>query len=243
MKKVKKYFLLLIICTLMSVGSVYAADSCDYKTKANLNKLAAQVTASYEINKSGNNEYFEITIENVVSELYLIVEPSSRTLKTGTELATFEIYNSMTKNGSYTFKVTNTTDIISYNIRIRSTIEGCTHDVFAITLIKPRKNKFYSMTDCKYEEVMDYTYCQEWVENEFALTDSEILKKIQNQRSVKKKTITTKCLECEVNVRNDAKRNKYKLIKTYIIIGLVIGIIVDIITIVVLVIRVRRSEI
>lgn len=243
MKKVIKYFLLLIICTLISISNIYAADSCDYKTKANLNKLAAQVTSSYEIKKEGNNEYFEITIENIVSDLYLIVEPSSKTLKQGTELATFEIYNSMTKNGSYTFKVTNTTDVISYNIRIRSTIEGCTHDVFAITQIKPRKNKFYSMPDCKYEEVMDYLYCQEWVETEFALTDSEVLKKIQNQRGAKKKTITTRCIECEVSIRNDAKRDKYKLIKTYIIIGLVIGIIVDIITIVVLILRVRRSEI
>ncbi|MDE6292150.1 MAG: hypothetical protein K2L98_00555, partial [Bacilli bacterium] len=128
-------------------------------------------------------------------------------------------------------------------IRVRSTIEGCTHDIFAITQLKPRKNKFYSMAECKYEEVMDYLYCQEWVETEFAIADSEVLKKIENQRSAKKKTISTRCLECEVSVRNDAKRNKYKLIKTYIIIGLVIGIIVDIATIVVLVIRVRRSEI
>jgi len=99
------------------------------------------------------------------------------------------------------------------------------------------------MPDCKYEEVMDYLYCQEWVETEFALADAEVLKKIQNQRGAKKKTITTRCLECEAEVRNDAKRNKYKMIKLYIIVGLVIGIVLDIITIVILVIRVRRSEI
>ncbi len=243
MKKVIKYFLLLIICTLTFIGNTKAADSCDYKTKANLNKLASQVMSSYEIKKEGNREYFEITINNIVSDLYLIVEPSSTTLKQGVELAPFEIYNSMTKNGTYTFKVTNTTDVINYNIRIRSTVEGCTHDVFAIIQLKPRKNKFYSMPDCKYEEVMDYLYCQEWVETEFALADTEVLKKIQNQRGAKKKTITTRCLECEAEVRNDAKRNKYKMIKLYIIVGLVIGIVLDIITIVILVIRVRRSEI
>ncbi len=244
MKRVIKYLFLLIICVSVNIGSIYAAETCSYKTKANLNKLASQVSSSYEIKKDANNrEYFEITLNNIVNDLYLIVEPTSKTLKSGVELASFEVYNSMTKNGSYTFKVTNTTDVITYNIRIRSTIEGCTHDVFAITQVKPRKNKFYSMTECKYEEVMDYLYCQEWVETEFALTDSEILKKIQNQKGAKKKTITTKCLQCEADIRNEAKRNKYKLIKTYIIIGLVIGIIVDIITIIVLVIRVRRSEI
>lgn len=243
MKKIKKYLFLLIICTILNISNGFAADTCDYKTKANLNKLASQVTVSYEIKKENNQEYFEISLNNIVSDLYLIVEPSSKTLKNGTELATFEIYNSMTNNGTYTFKVTNTTDVITYNIRIRSTIEGCTHDVFVITQIKPRKNKFYDRTECKYEEVMDYVYCQEWVDTEFALTDTEIIKKIQNQRDAKKKTMTTKCLQCEADVRNSAKRNKYKILKIYIITGLVFGIVVDILVIVVLIIRVRRSEI
>lgn len=244
MKKVIKYFVLLLICILFNISNTFADETCTYKQKANLNKLAAQVNVSYEIKKDRNNkEYFVITINNIVSDLYLIVEPSSQTLKTGTELAPFEVYNSMTKNNSYSFNVANTTDVINYKIRIRSTITGCTHDVFTITQVKPRKNKFFSRSECKYEEVMDYIYCQEWVDTEFTLPDSEIIKKINNQRTAEKKTISTKCLECEVEVRNDAKRNKYKMIKTYIIIGLVIGIIVDIITIVVLIIRVRRSEI
>lgn len=244
MKRVIKCIFLLILCVMVNIKSINADDTCTYKDKANLNKLAAQVNSSYEIKKDeNNNEYFEITLTNIVSELYVIVEPSSSTLKSDTELASFEVYNSMTDNGVYTFKVTNTTDVITYNIRIRSTIEGCTYDVFTITEVKPRKNKFYSMTECKYEEVIDYLYCQEWVESEFTLTDSEVLTKIQNQRSAQKKTISTKCLQCEADIRNEAKRNQYKLIKTYIIIGLVIGIILDIITIIILVVRVRRSEI
>lgn len=244
MKRVMKYLFLSIICTILNVNNTFAEEACSYKTKAELNKLAVQVTSSYEIKKDANNkEYFEITLGNIVENLYLIIEPSSKTLKEGSELATIEIYNSLTKDGTYTFKVENLTDVITYKIRIRSTIEGCTHDVFTTSLVKPRKNKFYSMQECKYEEVIDYLYCQEWVETEFTLTDSEVLKRIQNQRGANKKTITTKCLQCEADVRNDAKRNKYKLIKLYIIIGLVIGIIADIITIVVLIIRVRRSEI
>lgn len=247
MRKYVKYIFCVLMSLTLVVSNVCAEETtkedttCNYASKAYLNKLAGSVTASYEFvyDKDGKVS-FDISLYNITEEIYISVTPTiGKTVKG----ESFEIFNSMTEGNKYTFHVDNIEDVITYDFIVRSTKFGCIHDIRKFSLKKPRKNKFHDMNICKYEEVLDFYYCQEWLEIDFALPDSEIEKKIIREKEKNKKTVTTKCVSCENKEKNEIKRNRIILIKMYIIAGLIVGIIIDLVVIVVLIRNIRRSTI
>lgn len=218
-------------------GTTEATNTCDYKTQANLNKLAASVTASYEIEKKedGSN-VFKISVYNVVDNLFVSVTNED-------EEFSLTITPAHLTNGVYTFDVANDTDVIKYNFVVRSLIQGCTGDIKKFSLIKPKKNKYHDYNECKFSDTEKYSYCEEWITKDFTLSEEQILAKINEQRNNIKKITTTKCIDCESSVRSTAKLTRIKLIKKIIVVILSILIALDIIYIYVKVCKIKDSEI
>lgn len=218
--------------------NVYAEDaSCTYKERANLNKLAGSVETSYDIVKKDDGSYtFKISVYNITSELsvnvtndidddyFLIIVPE------------------MTNNGTYTFEVNDSTNIITYNFVVRATTSPCTSDLKKMSLIKPKRNKYHDYNECKLADTEGYTYCAEWITKDITLSEAEVLKKIEEQRSYVKKIKTTQCESCINNVRLSARLGLIYMYRKFIVIGTSIGIALDIIYIYLKVSNIRRSE-
>lgn len=231
-------FLLLVTFSFNPLES-YAEDAktCDYKTQAELNKLAASVTASYEIEKKedGTN-VFKISVYNIVENLFVSVVDENETFS-------LTITPAHLTNGVYTFEIANDTDVIKYNFVVRSLIQGCTGDIRKFSLIKPKKNKYHDYNECKFTDTEKYSYCEEWITKDFSLSESQILEKINEQRNGIKKITTTKCIDCENDVRNSANLSRIKMIKKIIVIVLSILIALDIIYIYVKTCKIKDAEI
>lgn len=235
-------FLFLLIVSTHNTG-VYAeeatttANTCDYKTQANLNKLAASVTASYDIEKKedGSN-VFKISVYNIVDGLFVSVTNEDKEFS-------LTITPAHLTNGVYTFDVANDTDVIKYNFVVRSLIQGCTGDIKKFSLIKPKKNKYHDYNECKFSDTEKYSYCEEWITKDFTLSEEQILTKINEQRNNVKTITTTKCVDCESSVRSSAKLTRLKIIKKMVVIVLSILIALDIIYIYVKTCRIKDSEI
>lgn len=212
-------------------------ETCDYKTRAELNKLAANVTASYEIEKSENgSNVFKITVYNVVENLFVSVTDEEETFS-------LTITPAHLTNGVYTFEVANDTDVIKYNFAVRSLIQGCTGDLKKFSLIKPKKNKYHDYNECKFTDTEKYSYCEEWITKDFSLSESQILAKINEQRSGKKKITTTACVGCENDIRLAAKTTRLKMIKKLIVIVLSVLMALDIIYIYIKICKIKDAEI
>lgn len=237
------FVVLILVLSMFTCNNVFAVDyndtTCNYNSKAHLNKLAYNVTASYEFKKAEDGTIsFDISLYNIVDDIYVMYSE-----KGSSDTSSVTVLPSMTNNGVYTFNVPNTTDIITYEITVRTLKFGCIDDIRKFTLIKPKRNSYYDLDICKYDEVVDYLYCREWVTQEFNLSDKEIKNSIERKRDSAQSNTTTKCISCEVETRNQAKKARVNLIREYIVIGLSIGIAIDIILIYFMISNIRRSEI
>ncbi len=217
---------------------VYAdSAACDYKTKARLIKSAANITAKTEVAKVNGEDVINITVYNLTDEFYIVVKPEGSYYGMKDS---FMIYPSMTKDQSYTFTIDKNDSIIKYKFSVRTNVAGCTDNISVFTLIKPKKNKHYNMSYCKYKEVADYFYCQEWVDRDFGLTDNEIQAKIEKKRDSLTTTTTAYCPSCELEEKQTEREKKIFEIKKYLIAGLSVGIIIDLIVIAVLLRDLKR---
>lgn len=235
----KKWFIVVIsIFLTFSVGTnVYAEETCSYKNRAELNKIAANVIAAYEVKKDENNQtFFRVSIYNITENIYVNITNSINP----DELLI--VNPPMTTNGVYSFDVKDINTVITYTIVVRSSIPGCTEDIRRFTFIKPKKNKFYDYEECKYDDTAEYSYCSEWITSDFTLSDDAILTKIEEQRQKIKVITTTRCVDCIEDVRYSAQKKKIMQIKKIIVIGLSIGISLDLIFIYIKVSNIRRYE-
>ena len=237
MKKILIMTFLLFSVFCMTLN-VYAEDECSYKDKANLNKLAGSVETSYDIIKNEDGTYkFKIFVYNITNELSITVtndvDPSFYLL----------IVPSMTTNGTYSFDESDYTNIIKYSFVVRSTIANCTGDLKKITVVKPKKNKYFDYNECKFSDTEGYTYCKEWITKDITLSEAEVLEKIKEQRSYAKKIKTTACATCSSDVRLSARLEMIRMYKKYIVIGLSLGIALDTIYIYLKLSNIRRAQI
>lgn len=236
MERNKYYMLCLVLCLFTFNINAFAAPSdtkntCDYKTKADLITKAAKITARSEVVNNNGKEVFNITVYNVTEEFYVVVKPEGENMSIKNS---FIVYPSMTTDQAYTFTTDNLDTVVEYRFTVRSSVEGCTEDITTFYLTKPRKNKHYNMSYCKYKEVADYYYCQEWVNQDFGLTDAEIQERIEKKRDSLTTTTTAYCPSCVLEEEQKEREQKIFEIKKYIIAGLSVGIVADLVVIVVL---------
>lgn len=235
----KKWFIVVlsIFVSFSITTTVYAEETCSYKDRAELNKIAASVTAAYEVKKDENNQtFFRVSLYNITEKIYLNITSSANP----DEL--WIVNPPMTTNGIYTFDVKDTDTIITYTIVVRSSVSGCTEDIRRFNFIKPKRNKFFDYEECKYDDTAEYMYCQEWITSDFSLSDEAILTKIEEQRQKHKVVTTTRCVECVEDVRYNAQKARIMQIKKIIVVGLSIGISLDLIFIYIKASNIRRYE-
>lgn len=237
MKKIIGF--LFIILSFICVGNVYAEEdtTCSSASKVALQKAASGVEANYTIKKDDNNNYyFEMSIYNITNDIYIVVSNNI----TKEEI---QVLPSMTNNDVYTFNVYDTVTVINYTIHVRPFKYGCNDELRKFTTIKPRYNDISELEICKRDSMIEYSYCQQWIDKYFTETREEIIEKINRNYNKKIITTTTKCIECEAKEENLRKLKKENNMRIAIIIGLIIGILLDSALIVFLIKRLKRYNI
>lgn len=232
-----KYIFSLLSFFLFSTFVLAEEDTtCNYNSRAYLNKLASNVKVSYDLKYEDDNSVsFDISIYNIVDDIYVSYKSGQ-----GTDV---KVFANMTTDGTYTFNVKDTSNIITYTFVVRSIKFGCTNDIRTLTLVKPKKNSFSDLDICKYEELEDYYYCQKWITRDLEGTDDEIEKRIKAKRESLKKSTTTRCIECEKEEAQKKAENEYRNRKMMLIAILSGGIALDIAAIIFMIIRIRRYSI
>lgn len=238
MKKIVGFLFIITSFFILNVNVKAEEDtSCNYTSKALLSKAAFNVDANYTIRKDENdNYYFEISVYNITDEIYAVVTNDINKEE-------IIIYNNMTTNNNYSFKVYDTTTIINYVVHVRATKYGCNDEFRKINIAKPKYNDLSELAVCKNDVMLDYSYCKVWINRYFQETREEVIDKINNQYSKNKVVTTTKCITCNANEDAAKSIRKQKMIKIAIIIGLIVGILLDSGVIALLIIRLKRYEI
>ena len=230
--------LIIVLVTIIFVPNVKAA-SCDYKKRAEMSKVAANVTASYEIKQDELGlYYYEFTIFNIHDGLFVSISESGTEIKE----APHDIFPIDTdENNSYKFIIKNIYDVVKYTFKVSSLDGECSASLRSFTITKPKYNEFSEIEECKFYGVEDLVYCQKWITNNFNLTEEGVRDKIQQHRRNNKKTVTTACISCDENDKNKEALERFYKIKKYLIIGLSIGIFADIVLILFLSEKIRKE--
>ncbi len=172
--RVKGLFLLAILCFAPRI--VLAASTCNNADKAELNKMAYNVTANYEIVDiyDGQMEDFEssttpttidnyvrglrINILNITEDIYVkVTSKNDDTVKT---------YNySDTENGIVSFETKDVEELNTYTIEVYSNKASCKDELQrTLTLQTPMFNFYSQLEICEGKQ--DYYYCQEFIPTE-----------------------------------------------------------------------------
>lgn len=187
-----KYLKSLLVLPFLVALNVYAADECTYKEQANLNKLAAQIKANYEVIKKEEpftfvdpdtleEEEMTITVPTFEIKIYNISESLSLSITESFEGKTGDsktvTYND-TENGVYTFTSDNAKDIINYAIKVNAFGGGCGGKTIRnLSLTKPKSNPYFDYEICKGHEDIDY--CQEFTTKNYDISFDDLTKKIE----------------------------------------------------------------
>lgn len=239
--KRKIYSLFIFIFCVIFISPVYAEGTCDFRAEAQFNKLANNVSSNYDVVTDANGtESIVINVYNVPENMYVAMATEGYPMDT-TETTTGYIYYNQMVNGKYSFGVSDISNIVKYTFRVIS--NECPNFVRQFTLIKPKKNIFSEKDACKYKEVQDYYYCNDWLTKEITESEEKVMDKIYRERIRNTSTTTTRCYLCEQKEKEEKMIAQYKRIRLYVIIGLSIGIVVDILVIILLVVRIRRYSI
>lgn len=238
MKKYSFSIFYIVLSLFILRMDVFADEAtCDYKTQASLTKGAAKITATSEVVEENGKRVFKITVYNITDEFYILVKPEGPNM--GLKNA-FMIYPSQTKDQAYSFTTDNLDNVVKYKFTVRTNIKGCLDDITSFYLTKPKRNYHFDMSYCKYKEVVDYYYCQEWIKSDFNLTDAEIEERIIKKRESLTTTTTAYCPSCELEEEQNERERRLFEIKKYIIAGLVVGIVIDLVVIGVLLHDLKR---
>lgn len=236
----KKYILCIfsLLSILLFISDVAAEEdtTCNYNSKAYLNKLASNVNVAYDFKYETNGTVtFDISVYNIVEDLYISYKAENSNEE--------KIFANMTTDGTYTFNVKDIDNIINYTFIVRSLKFGCTHDIRTITLVKPKKNPYSDLDICKYEELEDYFYCQKWISQELSGNEKEIIAKIKEKKNSLKKNTPTRCIECEEENSLKKQKAEYQKRKMILITTISSGMLIDVIAIIVMIVRIRRYSI
>jgi len=246
MKKIKVLVFALIVF-LLGINITYAV--CSSEEQNNLNSLAVNVKANYEIkyeeiklapgdnypegltpeereNYRYKNYYFNIYITNLIEELYVTVYDSV------SRETTKYTYND-SENGVITIRQDDRNNLRNYTIKVYSSDKTNCKDkvLYTIYLSLPRYNSLSEFEVC--DDIPEYYLCHEYVTFDEATAD-DFLGKVEKYIADKNKGDNS-------NDQNDNDKNLFEEYKVPIIIGVVVIIIGGVAT--VIIVKRQRSRI
>lgn len=157
MRKIFIFVLLLLIPVTKIEGA------CSYSDIARLKKIAANVNASYEYVEKNSQVTFQITLNNLNSELYFIDLSNNLKYDFTKEEITLKNYNSG--------------QTIRYSF-YASDRECSDEPLYTLRVTLPKYNEYYTDEICKGIE--NYSLCQKWSSHN--LTYTKFLEKVNEYK-------------------------------------------------------------
>ncbi len=160
--KIKILVLLLIFCSPIIVE----AEECSDREIVNLKKLASNVNYAYEYYEVQNKMYFDITINNVYKDIYVL------NLANNKKYTSEEIKLQKISDGQV--------------ITLEVYAKNCQNELLTKkTITLPTFNKYFDNPLC--EDIHEYKYCSRW--GKYSIDESE-LEKYTKEYKNKIETIT-----------------------------------------------------
>ena len=153
-----KYLLCLVILFPITVKGLV----CDNTTKVRLQKLAQNITTSYDYKEQDKMVTFDITFSNLSDELYLVDTTNKREFYYSGDPLVLGGFQSGT----------------NYKFEVRSTNSYCSGTVlYYLYVTTPYYNPYYADPICSG---LTYKYCSKWQKNDF--TYEEFIKNIEEYK-------------------------------------------------------------
>lgn len=206
---------LILFC--FNILTVHAA--CDYETQNDLRVKASHVTASSNVedietgkeisapwaDENGNQDNIKEVITTSISSIYNITEDLYITVenKNTGEITTYS-YND-TDNGSITWKTTDLTHIIPYEIKVYSNNQDCQgEELNKMEIVSAKINEHSLMSYC-YD--LDTYYCRRYITEEINIPEEKVVEMANTEREKIKKNESIE----EKKEENIWKKYKYVL--------------------------------
>ena len=221
---------ILVFALIITPIDTRAASTCSYKEQAELNEIANNVKANYEIvdiydgmtlnfeNGTGIAEEiesyikgFKISILNITDDIYVTVKNDYNS-----EVQTF--YKKDTRDGIASFESKITDVLVNYQIEVHSNKYTCIGEVYSKTQLKtPIFNPYSDLEICKNNS--SFYYCQQW--SCYAYISGDIHK--LNSESGKKEREEEEKQSLIDKIKEFYKKNKI-MIHTVIIVVIISGV-------------------
>ena len=138
----KKIYLLLFLVILLPINA--KALSCSNADSVRYQALAQNINYTYDYVEENNTVYFNITLSNLSSELYI-----------------YDVYKNSTYNYSQNeILLGNYKPGKTFKFKVYSTNTSCSDVLYTIYISTPYYNSYYSHPLCNGLD--NYKYCQKW---------------------------------------------------------------------------------
>ncbi len=241
---------ILVFALIITPIDTRAASTCSYKEQAELNEIANNVKANYEIvdiydgkiveMDSGEEvdpivDYyvrgFKISILNVTDDIYITV-----TNDYDSSIQTF--YSKDAKDGIVSFETKNVAKVINYTIEVHSNKYTCIGELYRKLYVKtPTYNSQSNVAACT--DYPEFYYCQEFIDGE-NIDFNTFLTRLENYKSNKK---------VEEKKEEEKKQSFIEKVKTFyknnkiVIYTVIIVVIISGVATTVILIKKRRSRV
>lgn len=156
-----KYLKLILFIIILFPFSVNAA-LCEYSERTRLQKIAQNVTYSYDYIEENGNVTFTFKFNNLTSDLYLVDTINKTNFNYSGEELVLGGFKADT----------------SYKFAVRTTNMFCDSSaLYYIYITTPAYNRYYNDPICNG---LDYKYCNKWHKNNF--TYEEFIRNIENYK-------------------------------------------------------------
>ena len=177
----KKGIALVLSLLFLSITTVKAASSCTYQEQAELNGVASQIKATYEvktgkldsedyalpdifdedevIDYSAEYKYLQVSIVNITEDFYVVIKNDQSDIEQ-------KVYYSNTNNGVYSYDWNNLNNVAKLTIEVYSSSKtNCANEKYRVLyLTLPKANKYASLPMCN--DIEGFYLCKEFVEFE-----------------------------------------------------------------------------
>lgn len=166
----KRIILIVSLLFLLPISvQAKANTNCDYTLLANLKSLASNINVSYDYYIESNEAYFNVTINNITPDIYIVDNVTNVT------------YNYQNTNAGEVI-INNYKDVTKLQYSVYSSDNNCNGELLSTLYITlPTYNQYSSDPVC--DDIKDYSLCQRW--NPFNGTYEDFITRVNNYKNSK----------------------------------------------------------